>query len=186
MEPGSRVRKGERDKQSGGENGRASSTAHRGVIYPLSLLTAVFFFLSFAFSFVFAAQKLLPFLPIHLFLSSHPIPLPSSHPCLVALGQQHAIISGHHHHRYGFMAARTSRILGGNLWDEALIRARPRQPARNVCKWYAHSKRTLGRRGERRPSSCWALRKMSDSGQKNDNKTPPPPFLLLSFSSSCI
>lgn len=65
------------------------------------------------------------------------------------------------------------------------MRARPRQPPRNVCKLYAHTKRTLGRRGRIRSSSRWALRKMSGSGQKNGNKTPPTPF-LLSSPSSCV
>lgn len=54
-----------------------------------------------------------------------------SHPHLVAFG--HAIIGGHHH-RYGFMATRAHGILGRNLWDDALMRARPSHPARNVCK----------------------------------------------------
>lgn len=79
-------------------------------------------------------------------------------------------------------ATRTSRTVGGKMWDEALMRVRPHHPGRNVCKSYAHTKRTLGRWGRRRPSSRWARRKMSGSGQKNDNKTPPPPFTSsLSF-----
>lgn len=126
MEPGSGVRKSERHAGSGGERGRESSTTHRGLIYPLSLsrLHFFFFFPSFAFSFVFAAQKLLPFLPLHLLSFSlvfppppslpHP-PLPlSSHPssgCFF-FGQQRAIISGHRHHRYGFMAAKDQQDSG--------------------------------------------------------------------------
>lgn len=69
----------------------------------------------------------------------------------------------------------------GKMRDEPLMRARPRHPGRNVCKWYAHSKRTLGRWGGRRPSSCWAQRKMSGSGQKNDNQTSPPLFFFFYF-----
>lgn len=172
----------ERDMHRMGERGRE---LHRGLIYSLSLslLTAVFFLSLLCFLFCLHRNCC----PFFLYISS--LFPPSSHPHLTAFGQRHAISSGHshhHHHRYGFMTTRTSRILGGNLWDKALMRIRPHCRARNVCKWYAHTKRTLGRRGERQPSSHRAQRKMSGSGQKNDNKIPPPFSSSISFSLCCI
>lgn len=127
-----------------------------------------FFFPSFAFSFVFPAPETIG-------LSSNTSLCPPC-PHLLSLEWRRATISGHHPHgRYGCMAAGNSRILGGKTRDEALMRARPRHPGRNACKWYASSKRSLG---GRRPSSCWAQRRMSSSGQKNDNQTSPPFFSL--------
>lgn len=98
------------------ERKRELHRTQRTHLSSLSLSLDCSFFSSspFAFSFVFTAQKLLPFLPIRLLSFSPSFHPPSSHPRLVVFGQQHAIISGHHH-RYGFRAARTSRILGGNL-----------------------------------------------------------------------
>lgn len=107
-----------------------------------------------------------------------------SPPCrhLVSLEWRCATIGGRRHHgRYGSTAAGTSRIPGGKTLDEGLMRVRPRHPGRNACKWYAHSKRSLG---GRRPSSCWAQRKMSGSGQKNDNQASPPPFSFSVFFNS--
>lgn len=121
----------ERHAGSGGERGRESSTTHRGLIYPLSLsrLHFFFFFPSFAFSFVFAAQKLLPFLPLHLLSfslvfppppslpPSPPLPL-SSHPssgCVFFLDSSVPSSAATAATGTDSWQRRTSRILGGNL-----------------------------------------------------------------------
>lgn len=96
------------------ENGGQNSIAHRGLIYPLSLLQ--FFLPLLLVSLLFSlSRNCCPFF-LHLISPPPPTPhpAPSFPPCLVASGQQHATISSHHH-RYRLMAARTSRTLGGNL-----------------------------------------------------------------------
>lgn len=187
----------ERHAGSGGERGRESSTTHRGLIYPLSLsrMHFFFFFPSFAFSFVFAAQKLLPFLPLHLLSfslvfppppslpPSPPLPL-SSHPssgCFF-FGQQRAIISGHRRHRYGFMAAKDQQDSGREFVRRGFNESEASSAGEKCMQMRCtHQKGPWVGEASCRPSSRWAQRKMSGSGQKNDNKTPPPSFLLLLF-----
>lgn len=99
------------DTEGPREKEREGSATHRGLIYPLSLSTAVFPPL-LCFLFCFHCPET-DALSRHLFSSSL---LPSHRFPLVWLlsGQQHAII-GSHHRRYRAMAARTSRTLGGNF-----------------------------------------------------------------------
>lgn len=147
MEPGSGVRKTERDAQKWREGARELHTEDSFILSRifLPLLCVLFCF---------------PCIETIGLSSNTSLCPPCRH--LVSLEWRRTTIRGHHHHgRYGFMAAGNSRILGGKTRDEALMRARPRHPGRNACKWYAHSKRSLG---GRRPSSCRAQRKMSGSG----------------------
>lgn len=156
--------------------------AHRGLIYPLSL-SRLQFFPSFAFSFAFTAQKLLPFLPIRIcFFSLHP-----PHPPTMFFPSSDLFGTVACHHRWPppqvwIHGNEDQQDSGRKFVGWGFNESKASSPSKeNVCKWHAHIKRNLGRRGERRPSSCWAQRKMSGSGQKNDNKTPPPPFFYFSF-----
>lgn len=182
MEPGSRVSKRERNIDRAGEREQARERGSQ-MTHLSSLSLNCRFFSSSAFSFVFTAQKLLPFLPIHLLSFSLALsPTPSSRCRLVDFGQQHAIISGHHR-------PPQVRIQGNEDQQDSgreFVRRGFNESERGLVsrqEMYANDmhtpKRTLGRRGERRLSSRWTLRKMSGSGQKNGNKTPPTPFLLL-------
>lgn len=134
----------ERCRQSGAEREGERAPPHTEEPFILSLSPHCSFFLPllcFLFCFHCTETVALSSYASPLFLPAPPLP----HPRLAAFGQQRAVISGHRHHRrYGFMAARTSGTPGGSRWDEALMRARPRQPERNVCKWYAHTKKDPG------------------------------------------
>lgn len=164
MEPASAVRKTERDAHKWREGAREPHTEDSFILSQifLPLLCVLFCFPCTETIGLSSNTSLCP---------------PRRH--LVALEWRRATISGRHRHgRYGFMAAGTSRILGGKTRDEPLMRARPPHPGRNACKWYAHSQRSLG---GRRPSSRWAQRKMSGSGQKMTSKRLLHLFLYLSY-----
>lgn len=186
----------ERHAGSGGERGRESSTTHRGLIYPLSLSRLHFFFsspplLSLLFSlhrnccpfFLYISSlSLLSFLPLPPSLT----PPPSVFSPLVWLcfffGQQRAIISGHRRHRYGFMAAKDQQDSGREFVRRGFNESEASSAGEKCMQMRCtHQKGPWVGEASCRPSSRWAQRKMSGSGQKNDNKTPPPSFLLLLF-----
>ena len=104
------------------EGERALLHTEDSFILSLSLSTALFFFPSFAFSCFRCTETVaLSSFTSPLFLSclsSPSLPL-SSHPSsgcffffFFFFGQQHAIISGHRRHRYGFMAAKDQQDSG--------------------------------------------------------------------------